>query len=148
VFPPALGTIGNARLGLLCGSGFQDVDLSVSKNWKFTERRNAQFRAEFFNVLNHPNFFGIASIGKAGDLFEYPTDANFGCSCITPDQTGDYVSGSGGTRSIELGLRLTFQLDGPTGGTSKSCCEGTCKNRSHFAWVSVRSGPDHGSNNK
>ena len=28
----------------------------MSKGWKFRERLTAQFRAEFFNVLNHPNF--------------------------------------------------------------------------------------------
>ncbi len=38
------------------GPGFNEVDLSTFKDFKFTERYTLQFRAEFFNLLNHPNF--------------------------------------------------------------------------------------------
>jgi len=108
LIPPGLGTDGEARRGTFRGTHFRNWDMSVQKNWKFKERLNAQFRAEFFNILNHPNFFNLNSIGKAGDLFDYPNKPNFGCSCITPDQTGNYVVGTGGARSIQLGLRLIF----------------------------------------
>ena len=108
LIPPALGTDGDAGRGTFRGPHFRDWDISAFKTWKFKERLNAEFRAEFFNILNHPNFFNLNSIGKAGDLFDYPTKANFGCSCITPDQTGNLVVGSGGARKIQLGLRLNF----------------------------------------
>ena len=39
---------------LFYGPHFADWDFSIFKNWKFTERLTAQFRAEFFNILNHP----------------------------------------------------------------------------------------------
>ena len=52
--PPALGTIGDSRRNMFRGSGFRNWDVSIMKNWKFQERLTAQFRAEFFNVLNHP----------------------------------------------------------------------------------------------
>ena len=44
------------RPGAIRGPGFWRTDLSLFKNIKFTERLNAQFRGEFFNVLNHTNF--------------------------------------------------------------------------------------------
>src|SRR6202158_191288 len=48
--------LGNSGRNQLYGPGLINFDLSLSKNTKFTERFNAQFRAEFFNIFNHPNF--------------------------------------------------------------------------------------------
>jgi len=49
---------GNAQRNSLIGPGLVDLDFSVFKNNYFgrSERFNAQFRMEFFNILNHPNF--------------------------------------------------------------------------------------------
>ena len=52
--PP--GTCGNLGRGVFNGPGLADLDLSLFKNTAVTERVNLQFRAEFFNVLNHANF--------------------------------------------------------------------------------------------
>jgi hypothetical protein len=49
-------TIGNAGRNILRGPHFQNWDISVLKNFRFTERKYLQFRAEFFNAFNHPNF--------------------------------------------------------------------------------------------
>jgi hypothetical protein len=49
-------TIGNAGRNILRGPHFQNWDLSLLKNFNFTERKYLQFRAEFFNIFNHPNF--------------------------------------------------------------------------------------------
>jgi hypothetical protein len=54
-FPPP-GTFGNAGRNILDGPGFQNVNASLVKNTAFTERVNLQFRAEVFNLFNHPNF--------------------------------------------------------------------------------------------
>jgi hypothetical protein len=53
---PAFGTLGNTPRDSVVGPGFMDLDFSVIKNTKLTERVSAQFRAEFFNILNHPDF--------------------------------------------------------------------------------------------
>jgi hypothetical protein len=73
VLPPA-GTFGNLGRGTFNGPGLADLDVSLLKNTAVSERLNAQFRAEFFNVLNHTNlgtpnaivFAGTAYSGSAG----------------------------------------------------------------------------------
>ncbi len=53
---PFPGTFGNAGRNILEGPGFQNVNMSILKNTRFNERFNLQFRAEAFNLFNHPNF--------------------------------------------------------------------------------------------
>ena len=52
----APGTFGNSGRNILRGPGFFNTDLGVLKSTRITERTNLQFRAEFFNAFNHPNF--------------------------------------------------------------------------------------------
>ncbi len=53
---PAAGTYGNLGRGVFTGPGLAEFDLSLLKNTPLSERTTLQFRAEFFNVLNHANF--------------------------------------------------------------------------------------------
>ncbi|MEO5922601.1 MAG: carboxypeptidase-like regulatory domain-containing protein [Bryobacteraceae bacterium] len=53
---PTVGTFGNVGRGVLRGPGLSNVDFSVNKNTRISERFNLQFRAEFFNLLNRTNF--------------------------------------------------------------------------------------------
>jgi hypothetical protein len=53
---PAFGTDGNLGRNTLVGPRYDSLDVSLIKNTRFGESRNLQFRAEFFNSLNHPNF--------------------------------------------------------------------------------------------
>jgi hypothetical protein len=91
--------------------GFRNLDFSVSKNWKFRDRLTAQFRAELFNILNHPNFANPYG-GRNGYGLNDPSApgaGGFGCGCATPDQAaGNPVLGSGSNRAIQLGLKLIF----------------------------------------
>jgi hypothetical protein len=54
--PPATGTYGDVARDALVGPGLSELDLSAVKNSRITERLGVQFRAEFFNILNHSNF--------------------------------------------------------------------------------------------
>ena len=54
--PPAFGTIGNAGKNIFRTLPYYNWDLSISKDWKFKERFGAQFRAEFFNILNRADY--------------------------------------------------------------------------------------------
>jgi hypothetical protein len=53
---PAVGTYGNVGRGVLTGPGLTDLDCSLFKAFPVSEKAQVQFRAEFFNVLNHANF--------------------------------------------------------------------------------------------
>jgi Carboxypeptidase regulatory-like domain/TonB dependent receptor len=109
--PPEFGNFGTMPRNLFRDSGFYNWDFSVAKNWKFGERFGAQFRAEFFNVLNHPNIanpFGGQN-GWAHNDPSVPGPGGFGCGCATPDvAASNPVIGSGGSRAVQLGLKLNF----------------------------------------
>jgi hypothetical protein len=109
MIPPPLGTFGTMGRNTFRDSGFRNWDFSFAKNFKLKERLTAQFRGEFFNLLNHPNFanpFG----GQNGLAFNDPSSpGTFGCGCKTPDGAGaNPVIGSGGSRAIQFALKLTF----------------------------------------
>ena len=52
---PATGTYGNVSRDALTGPGLFGLDFSAAKNAHLTERLGLEFRAEFFNILNHTN---------------------------------------------------------------------------------------------
>lgn len=94
---PAKGTWGNAGPGIVRGPQLFQIDVSLAKNTRITERMGLVFRADVFNVFNHPEF------GSPNLSFSSP--ATFGR--IT-SLMNDSPIGTGGSRSIQLALRLTF----------------------------------------
>jgi Carboxypeptidase regulatory-like domain/TonB dependent receptor len=111
MIPPALGHFGTMGRNIFPDSGFKNVDFSIAKNWHFGERFRAQFRAEFFNIFNHPNFANPYG-GQNGFGFNDPSvppGGGFGCGCATPDvAAANPAVGSGGPRSVQLGMKLIF----------------------------------------
>ena len=109
MLPPPPGTFGTMGRNMFRDSGFRNMDLSVTKSWKFNERLSSQFRAEFFNVLNHPNFMN-PTLPLGQGLFSDPSvSSQFGCGCQTPDVAAvNPILGSGGNRAIQLGLKFIF----------------------------------------
>ena len=93
-------TFGTAGRNIVSGPGYRDFDFSLLKNTKIGERMNAQFRAELFNIFNHPSFALPANILAA---------PNFGALFTTPDAAQNNVGlGSGGPRLIQFALKLSF----------------------------------------
>jgi len=93
-------TFGDAGRNIVTGPGYSDFDFSILKNVKFRERVNAQFRAEFFNITNHPAFALPSNILAA---------PNFGALFTTPDAAQSNVGlGSGGPRLIQFALKISF----------------------------------------
>jgi hypothetical protein len=93
-------TFGNAGRNIVTGPGFHNFDFSVLKNTHIGEHVNAQFRAEFFNITNHPNFALPSNVLAA---------PNFGQLFQTPDAAQNNVGlGSGGPRLIQFALKLSF----------------------------------------
>ncbi len=108
MIPPSLGTFGTMGRNIFPDTGFRNVDFSLAKNWHFGDRLRAQFRAEFFNIFNHPNFANPYG-GQNGFGFNDPSVGGFGCGCATPDvAAANPAVGSGGPRSVQLGLKLIF----------------------------------------
>ncbi len=52
--PPSPGQNGGFKMPYIKGPGFMNHDLSVFKNWDFTETKKLQFRFSAYNFLNHP----------------------------------------------------------------------------------------------
>jgi len=108
--PPATGHFGNMGRNIFRDGGFKDVDFSVFKNFKFTERLGAQFRFEVFNLLNAAivaNPYGAAAGANLGS--DPSGSSTFGCGCSTPDVgNGNALLGSGSARVMQLGLKLAF----------------------------------------
>lgn len=98
---PAPGTFGTTRRNGYYGPGYSDVDLSVFKDTKITEKATVQFRAEMFNVFNRANYappgFGTVSVG--GDF-------------TLDDTIGDYNGapgiGAGEAFNTQFALKVIF----------------------------------------
>ena len=87
--------VGNSGRNRFYGPGLTTVDFSTFKNFSFRERYKVQFRAEFFNVMNHPNFAAP----------NFLNDAN---NSILTSNTGVIGSTSTSSRQIQLGLKLSW----------------------------------------
>jgi hypothetical protein len=109
MIPPAFGTFATAGRNIFPSRPFKNVDMSVYKDWKFKERVTFQFRAEVFNLFNHPEF---ANPGGGPNGFNHndpSVTGQFGCGCATPDVAGENpVLGSGSNRAVQLGLKIIF----------------------------------------
>jgi hypothetical protein len=91
---PAAGTYGNLGRSVYSGPGLADLDVSLFKNTPVSERASLQFRAEFFNVLNHPNF------GAPNQTVFSSGAINASAGLITTLATTP--------RQIQFGLKLIF----------------------------------------
>jgi hypothetical protein len=98
-----LGTYGNLGRNAVRGPHFVNFDLGLYRVFKITERYNVQFRAEAFNILNHPNFVGaFAPSGQpAGASFNTLTQ-NFSSS-----QFGQ-INGAYDPRIFQFALKFVF----------------------------------------
>jgi hypothetical protein len=122
---PGTRHYGNLGRNSLQGPPFKQWDLAIYKNTKFTERLSLQLRAEFFNLLNHPNFSNPLLPAFIADP---ATNINFtNCQCgfhangnrevgngfyhvvATGDVgIGNPFLGGGGPRGIQLAAKFSF----------------------------------------
>lgn len=108
MLPPPLGQFGNMSRNMFPDAGFRNFDFSVAKNFHFAETMRLQFRAEFFNIFNHPNFANPYG-GQNGFGLNDPSAGGFGCGCATPDvAAANPVIGSGGSRAVQLAAKFIF----------------------------------------
>jgi hypothetical protein len=94
---------GNLGRNSITGFGATEVNLSVSRKFCFTESTNLQFRADLFNVFNHPNFSNPDSTLDDGAIFGFSTQMlNQGLGGLGA------IYQLGGPRSVQLSLKLLF----------------------------------------
>lgn len=125
---------GNLRRNAFLGPAFHNFDFSLSKDTKLGEKVNMQFRADFFNIFNHPNFgnplmpaFSV-NLENNGTVTPLNTTTgpcssagapNYtGCRAVgpgflpifgTPDVVaGEPFIGGGGARNIQVAVKFTF----------------------------------------
>jgi hypothetical protein len=106
--PTPYGTIGNLGRNNLWGPGYLDTDIAVVKNTKLNERMSLQFRADLFNLFNHPNFaVPNTTIFNAGSIF-----TNYQASLSSTAGQITSLVGSGGlsgvARQTQFSLKLVF----------------------------------------
>lgn len=96
-YPIVPGTCHPGTMGrdAIVGPNFLNTDFSVTKDTKIFERFNLQFRAELFDIFNHPNF---------GDPQLNVLSSSLGAITSTRFATGDF----GSSRQVQFALKLTF----------------------------------------
>jgi hypothetical protein len=101
---PYPGTFGNLGRDTLTGPGLKELDLSLAKSTTIHERFHAQFRAEFFNILNHSNFTTPNPVVfSSGPTPKTPTAE------AAESATAGVISSTATTsRQIQFGLKLLF----------------------------------------
>jgi outer membrane receptor protein involved in Fe transport len=128
---PQTQHFGNLRRNAFLGPAFHNFDFSLAKTTKLAEKVNMEFRADFFNIFNHPNFgnplMPAFSVNLENNGTVRPLDPNsiacttfpfVGCRAVgpgflpitgTPDVVaGEPFIGGGGPRNIQLALKFTF----------------------------------------
>jgi len=94
---PSPGSFGNVGRNTIQGPGNRVWDFSLFKFFKMTERSNLEFRAEFFNVLNHTNF-----------LFAKPGPQNGNPATVFGDPHFGLLTASRDPRQIQLAMKISF----------------------------------------
>jgi hypothetical protein len=101
---PGILALGGAQPTQIEGPGYHRLDFSIFKNFQLSERFRLEFRSEFFNILNHPNFnypgFGGNGVVAVSGSTNF-NNSTFGEIGSTRDAPYD-------SRQIQFGLKLYF----------------------------------------
>jgi hypothetical protein len=105
---PLAGQQGSFGRNVLRGFGAAQADAGLQRQFRFTEMLRIHFRAEFFNILNHPNF-GSPNNSLPSPLFGRSTQT-LANSLGSGGANGGFnpLYQIGGPRSIQLALKLQF----------------------------------------
>jgi Carboxypeptidase regulatory-like domain/TonB dependent receptor len=93
--------VGNSGRNRFYGPGLKTVDFSAFKNIRLMERLKLQFRAEFFNILNHPNL-------SAPNFLNDANNSVFDAAGAAIGTAGQIGSTSTSSRQIQFGLKLIW----------------------------------------
>jgi len=119
---PGTRHFGSEGRNALLGPDYRNLDFAISKMTPLSERFKLEFRADFYNIANHPNFaspllpaffadaaFNGVSTGVAPDVLPLGRSRGFYPLTATSDVgLGNPVLGGGGARSIQFAVKLMF----------------------------------------
>jgi Carboxypeptidase regulatory-like domain/TonB dependent receptor-like, beta-barrel len=105
---PPVGQQGSLGRNVLRGFGASQLDFGLQRQFRITEKVGLRFRAEFFNILNHPNF-GSPNNNLTSPLFGLSTQT-LANSLGSGGASGGFnpLYQIGGPRSIQFALKLQF----------------------------------------
>jgi hypothetical protein len=97
----------------LRGPSFKEFNFAIFKNTDLTEHMKLQIRAEFFNILNHPNFDNPIMPGFAADAGSPDSATGRQTGFYQLTATGDVgignpFLGSGGPRGVQFAAKIVF----------------------------------------
>lgn len=99
---PDSGTAGDAPRNFVRGFGASQLNLAARREFRLHDPVALQFRAETFNILNHPNFGYVDSVYTDATFGKATSMLNSSLGTIAPQYQ------QGGSRSMQFALRLTF----------------------------------------
>ncbi|HET9366336.1 MAG TPA: carboxypeptidase-like regulatory domain-containing protein [Candidatus Angelobacter sp.] len=100
--------LGNLGRNSVYGPGFTNLDLSLAKNTKLSERLNMQLRVDAFDALNHPNY-GQPGPQSGGSLVAVlPSSGAVPATFSTISSTRFPNGDSGSSRQLQFALKLQF----------------------------------------
>jgi hypothetical protein len=114
---PAPGTFGNATRNNLSGPNLAQLDFTLGKSFRAAEHASFDFRADIYNILNHPNYANpgnlrlnqtlATAVGNGAQPGTPFTLANAGSAGQLSSTVGNQV-GIGANRQIQLSVRFNF----------------------------------------
>jgi hypothetical protein len=104
---PAPGSNGAGR-NIFSSPLFWNFDFSVSKRFTITERIGLQFRAEMFNMFNHPNFDNPRDASVGSPSFNSALFGQTCCATVSTASSRSIIQTGESARVIQLALRLQF----------------------------------------
>ena len=105
--PAPVGTFGNAGRDTIIGPNLWDMDFALQKNWKVRESFRVQFKAEAFNILNHPSF--QAPIATAfNPALSAAVATNPLAGTVANASAGVITATNSTPRQVQLALKVVF----------------------------------------
>jgi len=93
---PCLGCVSNLGRNTFVGPGYWNLDTSLFKNFRLSDRFQLQFRVEAFNIFNHTNFqLGVGNVGPSNNNRTHNPDFGKAGGTFSP-------------RNLQFGLKLSF----------------------------------------
>ncbi|MGB9196060.1 MAG: TonB-dependent receptor [Terriglobales bacterium] len=99
-----LGTFGDAGRNIIEGPGYKTWDTAFDKQFPISEQKRFEFRAEFFNILNHVNYL----FGQFGAISAEPTPLELNPFIPTDQSTFGFPLAARPPRQIQLALKFYF----------------------------------------